>query len=163
MQSRELLKSPNKRERETLAVPSTWRLCPGAQACPHGLQHATPPWSSPSPEVCPSAHSLHWWCHPTIPFSAAPFCSCLQSFLASWSFPMSRLFASGGQSTGALASALVLSMNIQGWFPLECTGLITKSLIWKDHWLISPSYNVPDRSPSCLVWMFLLMVSFQYP
>ena len=113
-------------------------------------------------EACSNSCLSSQWCHPTISSSVVPF-SCLQSFPALGCFPISLLFASGGQSTGALASALVLSMNIQGWFPLECTGLITKSLIWKDHWLISPSYNVPDRSPSCLVWMFLLMVSFQYP
>ena len=63
---------------------------------------------------------LSWWCHPVISSSEALF-SCLQSFLASGSFPMSQFFASCGQSTGASASALVLPMNIQEWFPLGLT------------------------------------------
>ena len=65
---------------------------------------------------------LSWWCHPTISSSIIPFSSCLQSFLTSGSFPMSRLFVSGGQSNGASASASVLPMNIQDWFPLGWTG-----------------------------------------
>jgi len=68
---------------------------------------------------------LSWWCHPTISFSVIPFSSCLHSFPASRSFPISQLFASGGQSIGASASASVLPMNIQGQFPLELTGLIS--------------------------------------
>ena len=67
---------------------------------------------------------LSWWCHPTISSSVIPFSSCLHSFPASGSFPISQLFASGGQSIGASASASVLPMNIQGQFPLELTGLI---------------------------------------
>ena len=63
---------------------------------------------------CPSSQ----WCHPRISFSVIPFSSCFQSFPASGSFPMSRLIASDGQSIGASPSASVLSMNIQGWFPL---------------------------------------------
>ena len=70
---------------------------------------------------------LSQWCHPTISFSVTPFSSCHQSFLASGSFRMSQLSASGGQSIEA--SALVLPMNIQGWFPFGLTGLI--SLMWK--------------------------------
>ena len=65
------------------------------------------------------------WCHPTISSSATPVSSCPQSFPASGSFPMSRLFVSGGQSTGASASASVLPMTIQGWFHLGLTGLIS--------------------------------------
>ena len=68
---------------------------------------------------------LSWWCHPTISSFVAPFFSCLRSFSASGSFPMSWLFISGGQSTGASASASVLPMNIQDWFPLGLTGLIS--------------------------------------
>ena len=68
---------------------------------------------------------LSWWCHPTLSSSVVPFGSCLQSFLASGSFPMSWLFASGGQSPGVSASAWVLPMNIQDWFPLGWTGLIS--------------------------------------
>ena len=64
------------------------------------------------------------WCHLTVSFSVAPFSSCLQSFPALGSFPMSRLFASGGQSTGASASVSMHPMDIQGWSPLGLTGLI---------------------------------------
>ena len=67
-----------------------------------------------------------WWCHPTISSSVVPI-SCLQSFPASGSFPVSQFFASGGQSIGASASASVLPMNIQGWFPLRLIGLISLS------------------------------------
>ena len=69
--------------------------------------------------------SMSRWCHPAISSSVAPFSSCLQSFPASGSFLMSRLFASGGQSIGALASASALLMNIQDWFPLGLTSLIS--------------------------------------
>ena len=65
-----------------------------------------------------------WW-HPTVTFSVVPFSSCLQSFPASGSFPMSQFFASGGQSIGVSASASVLPMNIQDWFPLGWTGWIS--------------------------------------
>ena len=70
------------------------------------------------------ANSGSWWCHPTISFSVTSFSSCPQCFPASGSFPVSRLFTSGGQSFGASASASVLPMNIQGWFPLGLDGLI---------------------------------------
>ena len=86
---------------------------------PHGLQHARPLCPSPTPRVYSNSCPLGWWCHPTISSSVIPFSSCLQSFPASGSFPMSQLFASGGQSIGPSASASVLPMNIQGWFPLE--------------------------------------------
>ena len=89
---------------------------------PHGKQHARLPCLSPIPRAylnsCPSS----WWCHPTISSSVIPFSSCLQSFIASGSFPMSQFFASGGQIIGASAS--VLSKNIQDWFPLRLTGWI---------------------------------------
>ena len=85
---------------------------------PHGL-----PCPSPAPGACSNSCPLSWWCHPTISSSVAPFSSCFQSFPASGSFPMSQLFASGGQNIGASAS--VLPMNIQGWFPLRWTGLIS--------------------------------------
>ena len=92
---------------------------------PHGLQHARLPCLSPTPGACSNSCPSSWWCHPTMPFSVLLFCSCLQSFPASGSFPMNRFFASGGQSFGASASASVLSMNIQDWFPLWLTGLIS--------------------------------------
>ena len=75
-----------------------------------------------TPGACSNSGPSSCWCHPVISSSAIPFYSCLQSFPASRSFPRSQLSASGGQSIGALAS--VLSINIQGWFPLELTGLI---------------------------------------
>ena len=70
-------------------------------------------------------HPLSQWCHPTTSSSVVPFSSCLQSFPATGSFPMSRLLKSGGQSIGASASTSGLPMNIQGWFPLGLTGLIS--------------------------------------
>ena len=85
---------------------------------PHGLQHASLPCRSPFPEARSNSRPLSQWCHPTISSSAVPFSSCLQSFPASGSFLMSQFFASGGQSTGASASASVLLINIQDWFPL---------------------------------------------
>ena len=90
---------------------------------PHGLQHARPACPSPSPWVCSNSCPLSWWCHPTISSSVTPFCS--QSFPVSGSFPMSWLFARGGQSIGASASASALLMSIQGWLPLRLTGLIS--------------------------------------
>ena len=87
---------------------------------PHGLQHARFPCPSLSPRVGSNSCPLSRWCHPSCP--VVPF-SCLQSFTASGSFPMCQLFVSGGQSPGAGAS--VLPMNIQGWFPLGWTGLIS--------------------------------------
>ena len=94
---------------------------------PHESQHARPPCPSPTPGVHSDSCPLSWWCHPTISFSVIPFSSYLQSFPASGSFPMNQFFASGGQSIGASASASVLPMNIQDWFTLELTGLITCS------------------------------------
>ena len=92
---------------------------------PHGLQHARLPCPSLSPGVSSNSCPLSWWHHPTISSSAAPFSSCPQSFTASGSFPMSRLFVSSVQSIGASASISVLPMNIQDWFPLGLTGLIS--------------------------------------
>ena len=91
---------------------------------PHGLQHTRLLCPSPSPRACSNSYPLSWWCHPTISSSSALF-TWLQSSPASGSFLMSQFFASGGQSTGASASAAVLPMNIQGWFPLGLTGLIS--------------------------------------
>ena len=75
--------------------------------------------------VCPNSRPLSWWRYLTISSSATSFSFCLQSFPASGSFPMSELFASGGQSIGASASASVLPMNVQGWSTLGLTGLIS--------------------------------------
>ena len=92
---------------------------------PHESQHARLPCPWPTPGVysnlCPSSQ----WCHPTISSSVVRFSSCLQSFPASGSFPVSWLFVSDGQRIGVSASASVLPMNIQSWFPLGLTGLIS--------------------------------------
>ena len=92
---------------------------------PHELQHARPPCPSPTPRV----HSNSWpssqWCYPVISSSVVPFSSCPQSLPASESFPMSQLFAWGGQSTGVSASASVLPKKSQGWSPSEWTGWIS--------------------------------------
>ena len=90
---------------------------------PHGLQNTRLPCPSLFPRVCWNSCPLSQWCYPTLSPSITPF-SHLQSFPASASFPMSRLFTLGGQSIGASASASVLSMNIQDWFPLGLTNLI---------------------------------------
>ena len=96
---------------------------------PHGVQHGRLPCPLPSPGLRANSCPLSQWCHPTISSSLVPFPSCLQSFPASGkddgSFPVNRLFTSGGQSIVASASASVFPMNIQGWFPLGLTGLIS--------------------------------------
>ena len=92
---------------------------------PHGLQHARLPCLSPTPGVYSNSCPLSQWCHPTISSSVVPFSSCPQSFPASGSFPTSQFFASGGQSIGVSASASVLPMNTQDWFPLGWTGWIS--------------------------------------
>ena len=89
----------------------------------HGLQHARPPCPTLSSKVCPSSCPLHQWCNPAISSSDALFCS--QSFPASGTFPMSWLFVSSGQNTGASSSASVLPMNNQDWSPLGWTGWIS--------------------------------------
>ena len=90
---------------------------------PHERQHARPPHPSPSPRACSNSCPLSWWCHPTISSSVALF-SCLQSFPASGSFPISQFFPYSCQSIRASASPFALPMNILGWFPLGLTGLI---------------------------------------
>ena len=91
---------------------------------PHGLQHARPPCPSLSPEFCPRSCPLYQWCRPAVSSSDALFSFCPQSFPASRTFPMSQLFASDDQTTGVSASASVLPISIQAWFPLRLTGLI---------------------------------------
>ena len=92
---------------------------------PHGLQYTRLPCSSSSPGACSNSCPFSRWCHPTISSSVIPFSSCLQSFPASGSFQMSWLLASGGQSTGASASASILPMDIQAGFSLGLFGLIS--------------------------------------
>ena len=92
---------------------------------PHGPQHARPPCPSPIPGVYSDSCPLSQRYHPTISSSVIPFSSRFQSFPASGSFPMSQLFASGGQSIEVSASGSVLPMNILDWFPLGWTGWIS--------------------------------------
>ena len=101
---------------------SVTQLCP--TLWPHESQHARPPCPSPTPGVYSNSCPSSWWCHPVISSSVIPF-YCLQSFPASGSFPMSQLFAWGGQSIGVSASASVLPMNTQDWSPLVWTGWIS--------------------------------------
>ena len=119
---------------------------------PHGPQHTRLPCPPPYPGVCSNSCPLSQWCHPTISSSFVPFSSCLQSLPASGSFPVSQLFASGNQSIGASASASVLPMNIQGWFPLGLTGLISlqskglsrvfsNTTVWSISSALSPLYG----------------------
>jgi len=91
----------------------------------HGPRHSRPPCPTPTPGVYSNTCPLSWWYHPTISSSVVPFSSCLQSFPASGSFQISQFFASGGQGIGVSASASVLPMNTQDWFPLGQTGWIS--------------------------------------
>ena len=92
---------------------------------PHELQHSRPPCPSPTPGVHPNSCTLSRWYHPAISSSVVPFSSCPQSLPSSDSFPMSQLFAWGGQSTGVSALASVLPKNSHDWSPLEWTGWIS--------------------------------------
>ena len=119
---------------------------------PHGLQHARPPCPSPAPRVYPNSCPLSRWCHPTTSSSVIPFSSHLQSFPASGSFPMSQLFASGGQSIGVSASTSVLPMNTQDWSPLGWTGWI--SLRPRDSQESSPTPQFKSVNSSALSFRY---------
>ena len=106
----------------------------------HGLQHARPPCPSWTPGVYSNSCPLSRWCHPTISSSVIPFSSCLQSFPAPGSFPKSQFFISGGQSIGVSASASVLPMNVQDWFPLRWTSWV--SLQSKGLWRVFSNTTV---------------------
>ena len=122
---REEKSMPSLRASKTLSSVQFSRSVVSDSSRPHESQHARPPCPSPTPRVhsnsCPSSQ----WCHPAISSSVIPFSSCPQSLPASESFPMSQLFASGGQSIGASASASVFPMNTQDWSPLRWTGWIS--------------------------------------
>ena len=107
-----------------LQFSSVAQLCP-TLLWPHGLQNARLPCRSPTPGAYSNSCPLSQWCHPTISSSLVPFSSCLQSFPASGSFQMSQFFTSGGQSIGVSDSPSVLPKNIQDWFPLGLTGLVS--------------------------------------
>ena len=114
----------------------------------HELQHSRPPCPSPAPAACSDSCPLSWWCHPTILSSVVPSFSHLQSFPASGSFPMSQFFTSGGPSIGVSASASVLPMNIQDWFPLGLTGCIS---LQSKETSLTPQF----KSINCSVLSFL--------
>ena len=116
---------------------------------PHGLQHARLPCPLLSPGVCSNSCPLIWWYYPTILSSVAPFSSFPQSFPASGSFPMSQLFASGGQSTEVSASTSVFPMNIQDWFPL--------GLDWFD------ILAVQETLKSLLLFLLILWIKWILP
>ena len=126
---------------------------------PHGLQYTRLCCPSPTPRACSNSCPLSRSYHPTISPSILPFSSSLQLFPASGSFPMSRFFASGGQSIGASASPSVLPMNIQDWFPLGWTGLI--SLLSKEFSSLlqhhSSKASILQRSA-----FFMLQLSYPY-
>ena len=107
---------------------------------PHGLQHDRLPCPSPAPRDYSNSGPSSRWCHPTISSSVIPSSSYLQSFPASGSFQMSQFFLSGGQSIGVSASASVLPMNIQDWFPLGWTGWT--SLLSKELWRVFSNTTV---------------------
>ena len=165
------------------------RLVVSGSLQPRGLQHVRPPCPSPSPGACSNSCPLSRWCHPTISSSVIPFSSCVKSFPASGSFPMSQFLASGGQSIGVSASASVLPMNIQDWSPSRWTGwisLLSRGLskvfsnttvqmhqffsaqlsLWSNShiglviwWCLRPSKKRPQMGPSCLKWKWLVTLS----
>ena len=122
------------------------------------LQHTKLPCPSPTPRAYSNSCLSSRWCHPITSSSVIPFSSCLQSFPASGSFPVSQFFASGGQSIGVSASASVLPMNIQDWFPLDWTGWI--SLQSKRLWRVFPTPQF--KSINSLVLIFMVHLSHPY-
>ena len=118
---------------------------------PHGAQHTRLPCPSPTPGVYSNSCLLSWWCHPTISSSVVPFATCPQSLPASGSFPMSQLFAWGGQSIGVSASTSVLAMNTQDWYPLGWTVWI--SLQSKDSQESSPTPQFKSINSSVLSFL----------
>ena len=128
---------------------------------PHGLQHARAPCPSPTLEACSKSCPLSWWCHPTISFSVIPFfSSCLHSFPASGSFPMSQFFTSGGQSIVVSALASVLPMNIQDWFPLGLTGLISSQSQGLFSYLHNSKHWMPHGLSIWIPFLFTLTLLF---
>ena len=114
----------------------------------HGLQHAKLPCPSPALRACANSCALSRWSHPTNSSFVVTFSSCPQSFPVSGYFPMIRFVTSGGQSIGASASASVLPINIQGWFPFGLTGLF--SLHPRDSWESSPTLQLQSINSSAL-------------
>ena len=119
----------------------------------HELQHARPPCPSPTPGVHPNTCPSSRWCHPAISSSVVPFSSCPQSLPASWSFPMSQLFAWDGQSTGVSALASVLPMNTQDWSPLGWTSLEWTQCSPRDSQESSPTPQFKSINSSALSFL----------
>ena len=126
---------------------------------PHGLQHARLLCPSLSPEVCSNSWSLSQWCYLTISSSVTPTSSCPQSFPASRFFPLTSLFISGSQSIEASALASVLPQNIQHWFPLGLTSLI--SLVSKGLLSLLQHHNLKTSILQCSVF-FMVQLSHLY-
>ena len=137
---------------------------------PHEPQHARLPCPLPSPGVCSNSRPWNQWCHSAISSSVTPFSSCLQSFPASRSLPVSWFFASGGESIGASASASVLPMNFQSWFPLGLTcwssslfkglsGVFSSTTTWK-HQFFCTQPSLWSKSLICIWNLPLLVYSF---
>jgi len=130
----------------------SWRL--------HGLQHTRIPCISSSPGFCSNSFSSRWWCHPASSSSVVPFSSCLQSFPASGSFPMSRLFTKGGQSIGASASASI--------FNIQYSGLISFRIDWFDLLAVQgtlKSFLEHHSSKASILWgsdFFIFQLSHPY-
>ena len=125
---------------------------------PHRLQHIVLPCPSLSPRVCSKSCPLSHWRYPTISSSTTPFSFCLQSYPASRSFSVSQFFESGGQSIGVSASASVIPMNIQDWFPWEWTGWI--SLQSKDSQESSPTPHFKSINSLALSFLYKPALTF---
>ena len=126
----------------------------------HGLQHTRLPYSSSTLGACSNPCPLGWWCHPIISSSVVPFSSCPQALPALGAFPMSKFFASGVQSIRVSASESVLLMNIQDWFPLGLTGLI--SLQSKDSQESSPTPQFKTINSLVLSFLYSLTLTSIY-
>ena len=126
----------------------------------HEPQHGRPPCPSTTPGVYSNSCPLTQWCHPTSSSSVIPFSSCPQSFLASRSFPVSQLFASGGQNIGASASTSVLPMNTQDWSPFEWTDWT--SLPSKGLSRVFSNTTVQKSSILCCSAFFIVQLSYPY-
>ena len=127
---------------------------------PHGLQHARPPCPSSTLGAYSNSCLLSRWCHPTIPSSVVPFFSCLQSFPASGSFPVSQLFTSGDQNIEVSASASVLLMNIQGWFSFKVDWF---NLFAVQGTLKSGTFKHPSLKASFLWCSAFFMIQLSHP
>ena len=136
---------------------SVTQLCPTLR--PPELQHARPPCPSPTPRVYSNSCPLSLWCNPTLSSSVIPSSSHLQSFPASGSFQMSQFFTSDGQSIGVSASASVLPMNIEDWFPLEWTGWISLQSKGLSTVFSSPTPQFKSINSSALLAFFIVQLS----